>query len=121
MRSQDAASGPVNRGASVNGASNDLTDLRVRQKQVVVDKAPTLRRGVDDAQPKLLKFGLFGSADAGDATGQEARESQRAVVGSGDDSDLPGERADARDRGSEDIEVDVGRSEDNGSDAIACR
>src|SRR3979411_2604534 len=111
-------SGPVDR-ASVNGASDHLPDLRVRQEQVVVDNAPALRRGVDDAQPKPRQLGLFGGADAGDAAAQEARDGQRAVVGSGNDRDLPRERADARDRGGEDVEVDVGRGEDHGPDALA--
>ncbi len=43
-------SGPVDR-ASVNGASDHLADLRVRQEQVVVDNAPALRRGVIDSCP----------------------------------------------------------------------
>src|SRR3984893_18522186 len=59
---------PVDR-ASVDGASDHLADLRVRQEQFVVDDAPALRRGVNYVQPEPHQLGLFGGADAGDAAG----------------------------------------------------
>src|SRR5258708_1689323 len=94
-------------GAAVDGAAHHLAHLRIRQKQIVVDEAPALLGGVDHAQPQSLELRFFGRADAGDAAGELARQSERAVVGRRDDGDLAGERAETLDRRREDVDVDI--------------
>lgn len=56
FRSTAVSSSPLD-WAPVNGASDHMANLRVRQKQVMVDNAPALPRSVNDAQPKPRKLG----------------------------------------------------------------
>ena len=51
---------------AVDGATDDQPDLRIRQKQIVIDDAPALFRGIDHVQAQPLEYGLLGGADAGD-------------------------------------------------------
>ncbi len=48
---------------------DDLLDLGVRQKQIVVDHAPAFLGAVDHAQPELLELRLLSRADSRHAAG----------------------------------------------------
>ena len=75
-------------GAAVDRGADDAADAVVRQKQVVVDDAPALLRGVDHAQAQPRQLGLVRRADPGDAARQPSRQREGAVVGGGDQRDL---------------------------------
>src|SRR6516162_9038540 len=59
----DANSGLVQRDP-VQGAADDPPDVGVRQEQVVIDDAPSLRRSIDHMQAKLFELGFFRCPDA---------------------------------------------------------